>query len=141
LSTPARIPLLDQRGKPAGFATVDAEDAEWVTALGPWYRAELWYEGQGRPAAHNQIPHDQIQEKTWNSKREPDHYRPCNWTWLHNLVTQIPDKHTDVKGDCEVVPLNGYWLDCRKDNLLVQARVWKPKQQEKPKQRRERKAG
>jgi hypothetical protein len=86
-------------------AIVDAESAELVRSLGPWYQANLLVDGEGKPAARNRI------------KVEGD--RVCAWCWLHNLIMAVPDKHIAPNTSEEVYPKNGWWLDCRKSNLRV----------------------
>jgi len=102
-----RIPLQGPApGMVGGYATIDTEDEELVVALGPWYRADLLVGEDRRPAARNRmvVEGDPV----------------CAWTWLHNFVMGMPDKHVDPRADLEVCPINGWWLDCRKRNLEIQ---------------------
>jgi hypothetical protein len=101
------LPLVGARaGEAGGFAMIDAEDEELVKSLGPWYRADLLSGEHWKPAVRNQ----------WLVEGDPVH----SWTWLHNFVMGISDKHVAPSAEVEVYAVNGYWLDCRKSNLGIQ---------------------
>ena len=111
VTPPVHIPLIGPAaGVPGGYAIIDAEDEELVLSLGPWYRAELLWQGEWKPAARNKhlVENDPV----------------AAWTWLHNFVVTIPDKHVTPKFEFEVCPVNGWWLDCRKDNLQIRPKEY-----------------
>ena len=107
MGKPVLLPLIGPRQNIlGGHAMIDAEDEELVKTLGPWYRAQMLYCGQLRPAARNRL----------EQKGNP----LCAWTWLHNFIVGLNDKHTNPNTDLEVCPVNDWWLDCQKDNLQIQ---------------------
>ena len=99
-----------------GSVKIDAEDEELVRSLGPWHRTELLSDRRWKPAARNQIPVEGEPRQLATGRCVPP--VPA-WAWLHNLVKGVPDKHVAPGEEWEVYPLDGWWLNCRKDNLDI----------------------